>query len=101
PASVPEEVVAHRDGEGAEGSQGMRSTEKLGQRIEGRQVDQVARATDEAELDELDPGSALPECGGDSGGRAGGGNQTCSGACSGPPNESSPLSRGERRRSPR
>ncbi len=55
PVPVPEEVVGEGDAEGADRGEQVVQAEVAGEHREDRQVDQVAGAADDAELEQLQP----------------------------------------------
>src|ERR1700729_3119431 len=55
PIAVPEEVAGHGDAEGADRGDRVVDAEVAGEEGEDAEVDQVTGATDDAELEQLDP----------------------------------------------
>lgn len=98
PVAIPEEVVGDGHRERPDRREPMRDIQPFGERREDREIDQVARAADESELGQLDPGGSPPNGRTESEGDFGGGDQASSVACSDPPKAISAVSRTGRRR---
>ena len=73
PVAVPEEVAGDGDAEGADRGDRVVDAEIAGEQGEDGEVDQVAGAADEAELEQLPPAGRAPGGGADAVGEFGGG----------------------------